>query len=83
MIKWKEITGAIVGVGSVRRLSAERWVTPRRIVCAWVLTIPPSAFIAVVCYRMLALLAQVDAWRPVKGRPTSGGLDGPPPPHMG
>jgi len=49
------ITGAIVGVGSVRRLSAVRWGVARRIVWAWVLTIPASAAIAAVTYRALAL----------------------------
>jgi len=34
------IAGAIMGVGSTRRLSAVRWGVARRIVCAWVLTIP-------------------------------------------
>jgi PiT family inorganic phosphate transporter len=37
------ITGAIVGVGSSRRLSAVRWGVTRRIVFAWVLTIPGAA----------------------------------------
>ena len=36
------ITGAIVGVGATRRLSAVRWGIARRIVWAWVLTIPLS-----------------------------------------
>ena len=49
------ITGAIVGVGSVRRLSAVRWGVARRIVWAWVLTIPASAAIAAVTYQALAL----------------------------
>jgi PiT family inorganic phosphate transporter len=49
------ITGAIVGVGSVRRLSAVRWGVARRIVWAWVLTIPASAAIAAVTYWALAL----------------------------
>src|SRR5256885_2425577 len=39
------ITGAIVGVGSTRRLSAVRWGVAGRIVWAWVLTIPASAII--------------------------------------
>ena len=47
------ITGAIVGVGSVRRLSAVRWGVARRIVWAWVLTIPASAAIAAVTYKVL------------------------------
>src|SRR5687768_10141054 len=49
------ITGAIVGVGSVRRLSAVRWGIARRIVWAWVLTIPASALIAAATYEFLAL----------------------------
>jgi PiT family inorganic phosphate transporter len=49
------ITGAIVGVGSVRRLSAVRWGVAQRIVWAWVLTIPASALIAAFVYEMLAL----------------------------
>jgi PiT family inorganic phosphate transporter len=39
------ITGAIVGVGATRRLSAVRWGIAGRIVWAWILTIPMSAFI--------------------------------------
>jgi inorganic phosphate transporter, PiT family len=49
------ITGAIVGVGSVRRLSAVRWGVAQRIVWAWVLTIPASAIIAALVYELLAL----------------------------
>jgi len=37
------ITGAIVGVGAVHRLSAVRWGVAGRIVWAWILTIPASA----------------------------------------
>ncbi|HQZ38916.1 MAG TPA: inorganic phosphate transporter [Vicinamibacterales bacterium] len=48
------ITGAIVGVGATRRLSAVRWGVARRIVWAWVLTIPASALIAAITYRALA-----------------------------
>jgi PiT family inorganic phosphate transporter len=39
------ITGAIVGVGSTRRLSAVRWGVAGRIVWAWVLTIPAAGLI--------------------------------------
>ena len=49
------ITGAIVGVGAVRRLSAVRWGIARRIVWAWVLTIPASALIAAATYEFLSL----------------------------
>ena len=40
------ITGSIIGVGSVRKLSAVRWGVAGNIVVAWILTIPCSAFIA-------------------------------------
>jgi inorganic phosphate transporter, PiT family len=44
------ITGAIVGVGATRRLSAVRWGVAQRIVWAWVLTIPMSALFGAVTY---------------------------------
>jgi inorganic phosphate transporter, PiT family len=48
------ITGAIIGVGSIKRLSAVRWGVAHRIVWAWILTIPMSAFIAAVVYLVVA-----------------------------
>lgn len=48
------ITGAIVGVGATRRLSAVRWGIAGRIVWAWILTIPASFFIAAVTYWTLS-----------------------------
>jgi inorganic phosphate transporter, PiT family len=50
------ITGAIVGVGSVRRASAVRWGVAGTIVWAWIFTIPASAFIAGVSYWLSLLL---------------------------
>jgi PiT family inorganic phosphate transporter len=47
------ITGAIVGVGSTRRLSAVRWGVAGQIVWAWVLTIPAAAAIAAATYYLL------------------------------
>jgi PiT family inorganic phosphate transporter len=44
------ITGAIIGVGSTRRLSAVRWGIAGQIVWAWILTIPASAVIAAGMY---------------------------------
>jgi inorganic phosphate transporter, PiT family len=44
------ITGAIVGVGSSRKLSAVRWGIAGNIVWAWVFTIPASAFIAAIAW---------------------------------
>jgi PiT family inorganic phosphate transporter len=48
------ITGAIIGVGSTRRLSAVRWGVAGQIVWAWILTIPISAFIAAMVYYVLS-----------------------------
>ncbi|MBI4061940.1 MAG: inorganic phosphate transporter [Elusimicrobia bacterium] len=45
------ITGAIVGVGSTKRLSAVRWGVAGRIVWAWVLTIPCAALSAALVYQ--------------------------------
>ncbi|WP_332769124.1 inorganic phosphate transporter [Phenylobacterium sp.] len=44
------ITGAIVGVGAARRVSAVRWGVARRIVVAWVITIPAAAAISAATY---------------------------------
>ncbi len=44
------ITGAIVGVGTARRVSAVRWGIARGIVLAWVITMPASAVIAAIGY---------------------------------
>lgn len=44
------ITGAIVGVGSTVRLSAVKWRVARRIVWAWVLTIPGAAIVAALSF---------------------------------
>jgi PiT family inorganic phosphate transporter len=47
------ITGAIVGVGSVLSTSAVRWGVAGRIVWAWLLTIPCSAFISAITWAVL------------------------------
>jgi PiT family inorganic phosphate transporter len=47
------ITGAIIGVGSTRRLSAVKWGVAGRILWAWVLTMPMSALVAALCYLAL------------------------------
>ncbi len=46
------ITGAIMGVGSLKRLSAVRWGVAGRIVWVWLLTIPCSAAIAAAAYAL-------------------------------
>jgi inorganic phosphate transporter, PiT family len=48
------ITGAIVGVGATRRLSAVRWGVAGRIVWAWILTIPMAASMGALMYWVAA-----------------------------
>ena len=49
------ITGAIVGVGASRRLSAVRWNVASRIVIAWVVTLPAAAVIGALFYGLTQL----------------------------
>jgi PiT family inorganic phosphate transporter len=44
------ITGAIIGVGSIRSISAVRWGVAKNILWAWVLTIPLSALFAILTF---------------------------------
>jgi PiT family inorganic phosphate transporter len=50
------ITGAIMGVGSARRLSAVRWGIAGSIMIAWVVTLPAAALIGAMFYASVALL---------------------------
>ncbi|KAA6338101.1 Low-affinity inorganic phosphate transporter 1 [termite gut metagenome] len=49
------ITGAIVGVGAVKRLSAVRWGVTVNLVWAWILTIPVSGVLAALFYLFISL----------------------------
>ncbi len=49
------ITGAIVGVGATHRLSAVRWGVAKRIVWAWILTIPASAAVSAASFWLMRL----------------------------
>lgn len=51
------IAGAITGVGATRRMSAVRWGIARRIVVAWVLTIPMAALVSALTYEILQMFA--------------------------
>jgi len=53
------ITGAIVGVGSTRRLSAVRWGVAEQIVWAWILTIPAAAAVGATTYYIVRLFGAV------------------------
>ena len=50
------ITGAIVGVGAARRVSAVRWGIAGSIIIAWVVTLPAAALIGAIFYTFAALL---------------------------
>lgn len=47
------ITGSIMGVGSIKRMSAVKWGVAGRIIWAWILTIPCSAIISALAYILL------------------------------
>ncbi len=49
------ITGSILGVGAFQRASAVSWGTARRIVSAWLITIPAAAAVAAACYLVMDL----------------------------
>jgi PiT family inorganic phosphate transporter len=51
------ITGAIVGVGAARRLTAVRWGVAGRVVWAWVLTIPGAFAISAVTYWIVGVFS--------------------------
>lgn len=53
------VTGAIVGVGAMRRASAVRWGIARQIVVAWVVTIPASACMGAAAYGCATLVARL------------------------
>jgi PiT family inorganic phosphate transporter len=50
------ISGAIMGAGSTKRLSAVRWGLGRRIVYAWIITIPASAGLGAACLLVIRAL---------------------------
>ena len=51
------ITGAIIGVGAARRLSAVRWQVAKDILIAWIVTIPAAGAIAAIFYKLSRLFA--------------------------
>ena len=50
------ITGSIVGIGALRRLSGVHWGVAKRIVWAWFITIPAAALISAIAYGLKVLL---------------------------
>lgn len=50
------ITGAIIGVGMTRSVTSVKWSVAYNIVLAWILTIPVSALVAALVYRLILFL---------------------------
>jgi PiT family inorganic phosphate transporter len=53
------ITGSIVGVGAITKLSAVKWGVAARIVWAWIFTIPAAALVAAAVYEVVHLIGAV------------------------
>ncbi|MFQ5921149.1 MAG: anion permease, partial [Nitrososphaerales archaeon] len=53
------IAGSIMGVGATRRLSAVRWGVGRTMVLAWIITIPASAAVGALAYKLMEFAAIV------------------------
>jgi PiT family inorganic phosphate transporter len=49
------VTGAIIGVGAARKVSAVRWNIATNIVIAWIITLPAAGLMAALCYLLLRL----------------------------
>jgi len=50
------VSGSIMGVGTAKRISAVRWGVAQQMLVAWVLTIPSTALVSAIAYRVIALL---------------------------
>ncbi len=51
------VTGAIIGVGAARKVSAVRWNIAWNIVIAWIITLPAAAAMAALCYVVSSLFS--------------------------
>jgi PiT family inorganic phosphate transporter len=49
------VTGAIIGVGAARKVSAVRWNIATNIVIAWIITLPAAGLMSALCYLLLGL----------------------------
>jgi PiT family inorganic phosphate transporter len=50
------ITSSVMGVGAIKRLSAVRWGVTRRILYAWLFTLPGAALLSTVIYLIMSAL---------------------------
>ncbi len=49
------VSGSIMGVGTAKRISAVRWGVAQQMLMAWVLTIPCTALVSALSYKILGL----------------------------
>ena len=49
------VSGSIMGVGTAKRLSAVRWGVAQQMVAAWVMTIPSTAVIGALAYKVIRM----------------------------
>lgn len=49
------ITGSILGVGATRRISAVRWGVSKKILYAWIFTLPGTALVSYLTYKLIAI----------------------------
>lgn len=50
------VSGSIMGVGTAKRLNAVRWGVAQQMLMAWILTIPSTAIVSAVAYKLIAVL---------------------------
>lgn len=58
------VTASIMGVGAVKRFNAVRWSVANNIAFAWVMTLPASAFIAMIVYYLVRLTGIIEPYVP-------------------
>jgi inorganic phosphate transporter, PiT family len=52
------ITGSIAGVGAAKHFEAVEWKTPKKLICAWVVTLPGAALVGAIAYSCAFMLTQ-------------------------
>lgn len=50
------VSGSIMGVGSAKRISAVRWGVAQQMLMAWIVTIPTTAIVSFLCYKLIAII---------------------------
>ena len=50
------VSGSIMGVGAAKRMNAVRWGVAQQMLMAWILTIPSTALVSAIAYKVMAVL---------------------------